>query len=119
MPAFAEMCTRVRRPKTMQGSKRNGMGRALCAIVGAMVFSGRCAEASKLYPVDEGPRDPSFLAFRNQLIAAVQRHDLRFIHRILDPHVTASFGDMTFEQVYEGKHPQADLWKELSAILSL
>src|SRR5947207_3075649 len=103
----------------MQNSKRSGMSRALCALVGATLLSSGGVEARKLYPVDEGPRDSSFLAFRNRLIAAVQRHDLRFIHRILDPQATASFGGMTFEQMYEGKHPQADLWKELSAALSL
>src|SRR5690348_11370648 len=89
-------------------------------LAGAMIAGSAAAE--KLYPVDEGPRDPSFLAFRNRLIAAVKRHDLRFINSILDPHVTSSFGDeetvAAFRRMFEGKHPEADLWKDLLIVIS-
>jgi hypothetical protein len=93
-------------------------------ILAGIALGGSSAPARKLYPVDEGPRDRSFLVFRNRLIDAVRNHDLRFIHHILDPQVVSTFGDAgepvaTFKQIYEGKHAEADLWKELSAILSL
>src|SRR3989442_1750393 len=95
----------------------------LCAILAGMTLFASGAQARKLYPVDEGPRDPSFLAFRNRLIAAVRRHDLRFIHSILDPHVISSFGDeetiVAFKRTFEGKHSEANLWKELLTVLSL
>jgi hypothetical protein len=50
------------------------------------------AQVGKLYPVDEGPKDPSFQAFRARLIEAVKNRDTKFILSILDPHITNSFG---------------------------
>jgi hypothetical protein len=50
------------------------------------------AQVGKLYPVDEGPKDPSFQEFRARLIEAVKNRDTKFILSILDPNITNSFG---------------------------
>src|SRR5262245_10335517 len=50
------------------------------------------AQVGKLYPVDEGPKDPSFQAFRDKLIEAAKNRDAKFILSILDPNITSSFG---------------------------
>jgi hypothetical protein len=104
--------------------KTNRVAWGLAAILTGIALVAGSAEARKLYPVDEGPLNPSFLAFRHRLIAAVKRHDLRFINSILNPHLISTFGDApntpaTFKQIYEGKDAECDLWKELLAVLSL
>jgi hypothetical protein len=107
----------------VQKSKRNESAWAAGVILAGMVLVGTSAQARKLYPVDEGPRDPSFLAFRNRLIAAAKNHDLRFVHSHLDPHVISSFGAgetiAAFKQTYEGKDADDDLWQALLTVLSL
>jgi hypothetical protein len=75
----------------MKQTKRMAM-MLLVILAGTAVVAGS-PKARKLYPIDEGPRDPSFLAFRNRLIAAIKKRDIRFIHSVLQPHVTSSFGE--------------------------
>lgn len=43
-------------------------------------------------PVDEGPKDASFLAFRTKLIAAAERRDVNYIISVMDPKIELSFG---------------------------
>ncbi len=43
-------------------------------------------------PVDEGPTDASFAAFRKKVISAAERKDVRYILGILDPGIKSSFG---------------------------
>ena len=58
---------------------------ALVPLIGA-------AQARKLSPVDEGPRDPSFKAFRDRLLKAVKEEDETVLYESLDPKITNSFG---------------------------
>src|SRR6266851_1474556 len=103
--------------------RTNRVAWRLVVVLAGMTLVAGTAEARKLYPVDEGPRDPSFLAFRNRLIAAAKKHDLRFIHSHLDPHVISSFGAgetiAAFKQTYEGKDADDDLWQALLSVLAL
>jgi hypothetical protein len=83
----------------------------------------------RLYPVDEGVKDPSFRAFRRELLRAAQRRDYRFVWSHLDPHiVTNPFGEqpMTgiqgikeFKTEWHPEDPKSQLWPELIKILSL
>ena len=50
-------------------------------------------DGPKLMPVDEGTKDPSFVAYRNQLLDAVKRRDVEAIVALADPKVRTSFGD--------------------------
>lgn len=47
----------------------------------------------KLLPVDEAPKDPSLVAFRNELLAAVRRRDVEAVVTLSDPKIRTSFGD--------------------------
>src|SRR5262249_41832416 len=73
---------------------------------------------AKVMPVDEGSKDPSFAAFRNQLQQAVERRDLKFLESVLDPEVKLSFGGDDglegFRRVWDEEH-----WKELGKVLSM
>jgi hypothetical protein len=58
---------------------RSSLATALClcalATVMAMPQAGKPVPLPKLYPVDESPKDPAFLAFRKQLEAVVKARD--------------------------------------------
>jgi len=70
---------------------------------------------AKLLPVDEASRDPTFVAYRAQLLAAVRRRDSAAVLAATDPNIRTGFGD-------EGgiKDLKLDtLWSELEQILTL
>ena len=80
--------------------------------------------APKLYPVDEGPQDPGFQAFRRRLLEALRRHDKDFVMGLLDPAVKVSFGPddgpQGFAEHWGLDRPASSrLWTELTTILSL
>jgi hypothetical protein len=80
------------------------------------------ARSSKLHPVDEGPRDPSFARFRQKLLQAARRGDRRYIWSIVDPKIRWSFGDgggiASFKQVWAERGPGV-LEDELMRVLLL
>ena len=47
----------------------------------------------KARPVDEGPRDPSLVAFRDTLLAIAERRDSAALHALISPTVKYSFGE--------------------------
>src|SRR5687768_12172923 len=72
--------------------------RGLLLLTAMLLLAGSCAASAqtrKLYPVDEGRKDPSFQAFRQRLVAALRRGDRRFVLSIVDPKIVPSFGDET------------------------
>lgn len=77
----------------------------------------------KLYPVDEGARDPSFASFREKLLEAAKKRDMEFVLSIVDPRIQNSFGGdggvNEFKQYWKIEQPGSELWDELAAILSL
>jgi hypothetical protein len=81
------------------------------------------AQARKLYPVDEAPRDPSFLSFRRQLMQASRKRDHRLVLSIVDPRIRNSFGNgggvNEFKTLWNLERPGSKLWNELGTILSL
>jgi hypothetical protein len=76
-----------------------------------------------LRPIDEAGLDPSFLAFRNKLIAAVERRDARYLVSILDPKVKMSFGEEEgvgdFKRVFSINNRNAQFWGDFLAALKL
>lgn len=68
--------------------KRCGAALAFAVLVGVTVPSE--AQARKLYPVDEGKRNRSFSAFRQQLIKALRQWDRQFLLSVLDAKITYS-----------------------------
>lgn len=47
----------------------------------------------KLMPVDEAPRDPTLVSFRNIVIDAIQHQDQKTLAEVVDPKIRTSFGD--------------------------
>ena len=88
-----------------------------------LVISASSGNQGKLFPVDEGTKDPSFSAFRERLLRAVRGRDERFILSILDPNIELSFGGhrgiKDFKEMWLTKNSREDLWTELNAVLSL
>jgi hypothetical protein len=81
------------------------------------------AQVGKLYPIDEGPKDPSFQAFRAKLIEAVKNRDAKFILSILDPKILNSFGGdggvKEFKEMWKPDNPNSELWDTLIGVLSM
>jgi hypothetical protein len=77
----------------------------------------------RLTPVDEAEKDPSFLAFRQMLLEVVDRMDFEAILHLLDPKIQNRFGGTDgieeFVEIWNPKHPNSQLWKELGTILRL
>jgi len=100
-----------------------------CVTLAATVLVGSSAQARKLYPLDDGPRDPSFLAFRNRLTAAAKKRDYRFLLSHLDPDIltsplavlagTGGRGIDRFMKDWHPENPESELWPELIKILSM
>ena len=80
-------------------------------------------QVGKLYPVDEGPKDPSFQAFRDKVIEAAKNRDAKFILSILDPNILNSFGGnggvKGFKETWKLDNPNSELWGLLVEILSM
>ncbi len=77
----------------------------------------------KVLPIDEADKDPSFRAFREKLIAAVNKRDQAYILTILDTEITNSFGGKggidEFKEVWQIDKPDSKFWPEMAAILKL
>ncbi len=91
---------------------------ACCLLTPALLLA-----QPKLMPVDEGPSDPEFFAFRAQLQIAIARHDARAIEAALDPQVKLSFGEANgledFKKIWRPDAPDSALWETLGTVLAL
>jgi hypothetical protein len=76
-----------------------------------------------LSPVDQAASDPSFLAFRTELLAAIERKDVAAVEGVLAPDIKASFGGETgiadFHAMWRTRAPDTELWSELGKVLRL
>lgn len=91
----------------------------LAGLVAQLVLA-----ADRLPPVDESATDPSFLAFKVRLLAALERKDLPALLRVVDPKIRTSFGEgdgiPTFRRHWKLDRPaQSKVWNELAAVLRL
>ncbi|HEU0053390.1 MAG TPA: SH3 domain-containing protein, partial [Longimicrobium sp.] len=95
----------------------------MMALAAALLLAAPATAQTKLMPVDQASRDPSFLRFRAQLVDAVQRRDAAFVYRILAPDITNSFGDTggidEFKETWDAGHPASKLWNTLGELLAL
>lgn len=79
----------------------------------------------KLHPVDEAGEDPAFLAFRDDLLAAVRRRDLEAVVAVASEDIKLSFGGSygrrTFREwlVEDDRDSGASYWEELERAISL
>ncbi len=77
----------------------------------------------KVLPVDQAAKDPTFKAFRNELLEAARRKDKEYILSILDPKIQLSFGGHSgikdFKEMWKIDQPNSEFWNELITILEL
>lgn len=77
--------------------------------------------ATKLFPVDQA--DPSFRAFRTQLLEALARRDTTFLLSILSPEIKNSFGGddsiAGFRRMWHLDKPNSPVWETLGRVLRL
>jgi len=81
-------------------------------------------QAERLPPIDSCARDPSFVAFRTRLNAAIAGRDAAFIRSILPTNAFSNAGIDTgragFIRYWDLDHPaRSRLWGELAAALRL
>jgi hypothetical protein len=93
-----------------------------CLLAVLCLLATGTLQAAKIPPVDEAARDPSFVTFRRELIAAAQRRDRRAIYDVVANEIRFSFGDengiRAFKKHWEAE-PAGKLEQELLAVLSL
>ena len=95
-------------------------------LVSLVVLAAACAPAAgwavKVYPVDQAGRDPSFAAFRRQLLHAAYEYDSRFVVAHLSPGIKTSFGSTggiaDFRQRWQPDRRDSDLWPVLIDVLT-
>lgn len=79
--------------------------------------------AEKLYPVDEAAKDASFKKFREKLILAVKKQDIKFILSILDENIVNNFGGndgiQGFKEHWSLASKDTELWETLYNALSM
>ena len=79
--------------------------------------------ADRLCPVDDASRDPSFVAYRQELQAAVAERDTGMLLRLIAPNVRTSFGGEggleEFRKQWALDSPDSPLWRELADLLRL
>lgn len=75
----------------------------------------------KAYPIDEGPRDPEFAAFRDSLLRIVARRDTGALFAIMVPEIKISFGPDNgigeFRTHWRVSDPDSRLWVLLDDVL--
>ena len=96
----------------------------LFTVILTFVFSinGIAQKERYVLPVDEGKNDASFNEFREKLIAAVKKRDVKFLLDTLDRDVKGSFGGDSgiadFRRLWKLDRPNSPLWNELLTVLT-
>jgi hypothetical protein len=90
----------------------------------ALAFSASAADkVLRLAPMDEGPRDTSFLKFRNDFKAIVARKDANALMKIVTPNIQNSFGGdngaANFKKMWKPAAANSDVWPVLKLVLDM
>lgn len=88
-----------------------------------LAFINVSAQKERLVlPIDEGKTDASFKTFREKLIEAVKKRDVKYVLGILDPAILNSFGGdggiKEFKEMWKIDSPASELWDELLIVLT-
>jgi hypothetical protein len=100
--------------------------RAAAALFGLLLTATATVaapRAARFLPVDEAGKDPSFVAFRNQLRDAVRRRDSRSVMSVVDPKIEMGFdgnaGIGDFKRIWKPERKESDLWPVLDQVLAM
>lgn len=94
-------------------------------LLGAMLtLSADAADkVLQLKPMDEGPRDASFLKFRNDLKAIIDRKDAAALMKIVTPNIQNSFGGdngaANFKKMWKPSDSKSDIWPVLKLVVDM
>ncbi|MBI4206461.1 MAG: hypothetical protein HY527_15680 [Betaproteobacteria bacterium] len=95
----------------------------LCVAVAMPALAQDGPEQSKLVPVDEAAKDPSWVSFRNRLLAALEKRDRKFVLGIVDRNIRNALdvprGVAEFRKYWDIDADDSPLWRELPAALFL
>lgn len=102
------------------------MIRLFAALVfgAALAMSAHAADkVLRLAPMDEGPRDASFLKFRNEFKAIVARKDAKALMKIVMPNIQNSFGGdngaANFIKMWKPAEANSHIWPVLKLVLDM
>jgi hypothetical protein len=84
----------------------------------AATSTAPAVEGPKLMPVDEGSSDPSFVAYRNQLLEAVRSRNTDALIALVDPKIRTSFGGGGGAEEFRKSLAQEGMWENLETALS-
>lgn len=98
----------------------------MAGVVGAVLDpESAAAQALKMAPVDEAPLDPSFVAYRNEMLQGIRARDTELIVSLASEDIKLSFGGdvgrETLRRNLEGSESwQGDAyWRELQHVMDL
>jgi hypothetical protein len=72
----------------------------------------------KLQPVDDAAKDPSLIAFRDELLAAVKRRDADAVVAMADPKIRTTFGEGGGTTAFREALAKPGVWEDLEQILT-
>jgi hypothetical protein len=75
-------------------------------------------QGPKLMPVDEATSDPSLVAFRDELLAAVRRRDADAVVALADPKIRTSFGGGGGAADFKRNLAQPGVWEDFELLLT-
>jgi hypothetical protein len=75
-------------------------------------------QGPKLMPVDQATSDPSLVAFRNELLAAVRRRDADAVVALADPKIRTSFGGGGGAADFRRSLGQPGVWEDFELLLT-
>jgi len=86
-------------------------------------FAGVSAQRERyVKPVDDAKKDASFLIFRTKLIAAVKKHDTKFLLSVVDRNIKNGFGGddgiENFKKTWKINSAKSPFWDEMLLILT-
>ena len=95
----------------------------LAVLVAVTLLHSPAHAQRKLAPVDEAAGDASWLRFKRQLLAAIEKRDKQFVLSILDKNVRnqdeRARGVANFRKQWELDTADSPIWRELSSALQL
>jgi hypothetical protein len=84
----------------------------------ATVPSASVVKGPKLTPIDEATSDPSLVAFRNELLAAVRKRDADAVVALADPKIRTSFGGGGGAADFKRNLAQKGVWEDFESLLT-
>lgn len=90
-------------------------------LIISLVSSLAVAQEKYVKPQDEGPKDPSFAAFRTKLIAAAERKDAAYLLSIVDSKIKNGFGGQdgiaNFKREWKITSKNSKFWAEFLPVI--